>query len=530
MTMTTYTAAKVFTGAGPEDFCSAFSVEDGVFTWVGDADDVAAAAADGEVVSLGGATVVPGLLDVHTHPSFMATLTDSVPLLQPLVVTRAGLVEQMRRHPDLGNGPDAWVMGFGYNEDNYPDGAPTRHTLDEVSATQPVFARRADGHTAVCNTFALQLAGITGQTPDPPHGQIVRDRAGDPTGLLLEPAAVDLVYKLRPEPDQEEIVRRLVGLNTHFLSLGLVSINDLYGDFIAEPLATFRAAEQSGYLPSTGIFLVYPAAGDLPTLTDQDRTGRMRIAGVKVFMDGAFSNRTAWVEDPYPGSDNHGIVTVSDEELRTAVAWARANQVQCAVHVMGDRGLNHLMDLFEDDEPWMGEQPSIRFDHSTLFTMDMMQRADRARMNFGIVTHTVFFFAEYDSYIKNLGPRQFDIAYPIRTLYDNVASLALSSDAPATAWVDCDDPFLSIKTAVTRTAHTGDQINAKEATTVGEALHLYTGKAAQVSVVRDVGVITPGYEGNFVVLDRDPFTIAAEELDQVKVMQTWIRGELVYQG
>ncbi|MDN5766677.1 MAG: amidohydrolase family protein [Humibacillus sp.] len=525
--MTTYTAAKVFTGAGPKEFCSAFTIEDGMFTWVGEAEGVDAATVDGEVVTLGEATVLPGLLDVHTHPSFMATLADSMALLQPLVVTRAGLVKQLRCHPGLGAGPDVWVMGFGYNEDNYPDGAPTRHTLDEVSTTQPVFARRADGHTAVCNTFALQLAGISAQTPDPPYGQIVRDQAGDPTGLLVEPDAVDLVYQLRPAPDRDEVVRRLVGLNEHFLSLGLVSINDLYGNFIVDPLATYRDAERSGYLPSTGVFLAYPA-GELPRLTDQDRMGRMRIAGVKVFMDGAFSNRTAWVDEPYPGTESHGIVTASDEELRTAVAWARGNQVQCAVHVMGDRGINHLMDLFEDEAPWMGELPSIRFDHSTLFTAEMMQRANRARMNFGIVTHTVFFFAEYDSYVKNLGPRQFDIAYPIRTLYDNVDHLALSSDAPATAWSTCDDPFLSVKAAVTRTAYTGDQINAKEAVTVGEALHLYTGKAAQVSVFRDVGVITAGYEGSFIVVDRDPFTIDPSELDEVKVMQTWIRGERVY--
>ncbi len=526
--MTTYTAAKVFTGAGPDTFCSAFTIEGGVFTWVGDADEVDAATVDGEVVDLGEATVLPGLIDVHTHPSFMATLTDSVALLQPLVATCAGLVEQLRSHPDLGAGSDAWVMGFGYNEDNYPDGAPTRHTLDAVSTSQPVFARRADSHTAVCNTFALRLAGITAQTVDPRHGQILRDRVGNPTGVLVEPAAVDLVYKLRPEPGREEIVRRLVGLNEHFLSLGLVSVNDLYGNFIADPLATFRAAEQAGYLPSTGIFLVY-AGSDLPTLTDQDRSGRMRIAGVKVFMDGAFSNRTAWVEDPYPGTDSHGVVTVSDEELRTAVAWARENQVQCAVHVMGDRGINHLMDLFEDEAPWMGAQPSIRFDHATLVTSAMMQRANRARMSFGIVTHTVFFFAEYDSYVKNLGSRQFDIAYPIRTLYDHVASLALSSDAPATAWSNCDDPFLSVKTAVTRTAYTGDPINAQEAVTVGEALHLFTGKAAQISVVGDVGVISPGFEGNFIIVDRDPFTIDANELDQVGVRQTWIRGERVYE-
>ena len=131
----------------------------------------------------------------------------------------------------------------------------------------------------------------------------------------------------------------------------------------------------------------------------------MKIAGLKLFMDGAYSNRTAWTEDPYPGSDDHGMHTLADDDLRDAVTWARRNKIQVAVHAMGDRAINHVLDMFADEEPWMGELPSIRIDHATLFSRGMIDRINAARMSFAVVSHSIFLFAEYDSYQRNLSPQ-----------------------------------------------------------------------------------------------------------------------------
>ena len=113
----------------------------------------------------------------------------------------------------------------------------------------------------------------------------------------------------------------------------------------------------------------------------------MKIAGLKLFMDGAYSNRTAWTEDAYPGSHDHGMHTLTDDDLRAAVNWARRNHIQVAVHAMGDRALNHVLDMFADEEPWMGELPSIRLDHATLFSGAMIDRMNAARMSFAVVSH-----------------------------------------------------------------------------------------------------------------------------------------------
>ncbi len=525
MTSKLFVNGKVFTGRGEDDFVTAFRITDRVFSWVGDRADVA----DESAVDLQGRTVVPGFLDVHSHPAFMAMLVDAVMCLPPEVNSLAGLLEKLRQHPNRGRGIDTWIQGFGYDESKYPEGrGPTADDLDQVSATQPVFVQRCDGHSSACNHRALELAGITDDTPDPPGARYGRDNDGRLNGLLIESNATDAVAAAIPVPDFREQVRNLVRLNEHFVERGIVGVGDLLATMVPAPLQTFRAAEKAGLRVQCALYYGWPAAAEMPDLTDDDRTGRMKIAGLKLFMDGAYSNRTAWTEDAYPGSGDHGMRTVTDDDLRDAVNWARRNHIQLAVHAMGDRALNHVLDLFADDEPWLGTLPSIRLEHATLFSRAMIDRLTAARMSFAVVSHSIFMFAEYDSYDRNLSPEQFEIAYPLRSFYERVPFTAMSSDTPATAWADADNVFVSIKAAVERRAYNGADIGQAEAITVPQALLLYTGRAGQVAPLDGVGLIETGYEGSFVVLDRDIFTIDPGEIDQVQVAETWIRGERVY--
>jgi predicted amidohydrolase YtcJ len=518
--------AKVFTGTGEDDFATAFRIDDGVFTWVGDMPEGTGG------TDLGGATVLPGLLDVHSHPSLLASLADAVPCLPPEVSSLASLLDRLRTHPGLGSGDDRWIEGFGFDESGWPEGRkPTRHDLDLVSATQPVFVRRCDSHSLVCNTRALELAGITRETPDPEGGRIGRDADGEPDGLLVERAAYDRLLALRPQVGRSEEVARLAGLDTHFLERGIVAVGDLMATLTtAEPLQLFRDAERAGLRPQVVLYCMWAdlVAAGLPELTDDDRTGRVKLAGVKLVMDGAYSDRTAWTDDAYPGSCDHGLQTATDEDLRGAVGWARRNGVQVAVHAMGDRALRYVVDVLGDEEPWLTDRPSVRLEHATLFSPELLDLVEAAPMTFGVVTHSIFFFAEYGSYARNLSEDQFAVAYPIRSFYERVPCSALSSDTPATAWSDADDAFVSVKAAVLREAHSGADFNQAEAVTVAQALLLYTGRARLVAPFDGVGLIQPGFEGSFVVLDRDVFTMPAREIDRVRVAQTWIQGERVF--
>jgi predicted amidohydrolase YtcJ len=519
---------KVFTGLAEDSFATAFRVSDGVFTWVGDEPSAEA----GPVTDLGGKTVLPGFLDVHTHPAFLSSLADAVACLPPEVGSLSDLLTKLRTHPHLGRGDDLWIEGYGFDESKYPERRkPTAKDLDEVSPTQPIFLRRCDGHTAVCNTRALQLAGISRETPDPEGAAFERDADGQPNGILTEVAATEAVLAAKPALGYDEQVRRLTGLNEHFLERGIVAVADLLATFVPTPLQLFRDAERAGLLPQCALYYGWTelAGNPIPDLTDDDRTGRMKLAGIKLFMDGAYSNRTAWTNDPYPNSTDHGMRTLSDESMREAVAWARRNRVQVAFHAMGDRALNHVIDMFADQEPWMGDLPSIRLDHATLFPPEMIDRINAATMSFAVVSHTIFFFAEYDAYRDNLSASQLQIAYPIKSFYERVPYAALSSDHPATAWADADNVFVSIKAAVLRKAYNGADFNPREAITVPQALLLYTGRARGICALDQVGLIKEGCEASFMVLDRDIFSIPAAEIDQVQIAQTWLRGEKAWQ-
>ena len=530
MTSQLFVNGRIFTGRGEDDFATMFRITDGRFSWVGRS-SVGLEAPDESVVDLQGRTVIPGLLDVHTHPALLAALVNSVMCLPPEVTSLAGVLARLRTHPNVGKGADSWIEGFGYDESKYPEGrGPTADDLDEISTTQPIFVQRCDGHSAVCNHRALELAGITAQTPDPAGAAYGRNPDGTPNGMLIESRATDSVAAVIPTPNLKQQTTNLAKLNLHFVERGIVGVGDLCATWMPTPLQIFRQAEKQGLLPQCALYYEWSSVlrDKLPDLTDDDRSGRIKIAGLKLFMDGAYSNRTAWTEDPYPGSHDHGMHTLADDELRAAVAWARRNRVQVAVHAMGDRALNHVLDMFADEEPWMGELPSIRLDHATLFSREMIDRVEAARMSFAVVSHSIFLFAEYDSYQHNLSPKQFEIAYPIRSFYDHLSFTALSSDAPATAWADADNVFVSIKAAVLRRAYNGADIGQAEAITVPQAVLLYTGRAGGIAPLDRVGLIEKGYEGSFVVLDRDVFSIPLPEIDLVTVAETWIQGRQVF--
>jgi hypothetical protein len=463
----------------------------------------------------------------------MSTLIDAVVCLPPTVNNIPELIAALKTHKDFGGDQDAWIEGWGYDESRLAERRTlTAHDLNRVSTTQPVFLRRSDGHSAICNTRALELAGITRDTPDPQGARFERHANGAPNGVLTEVAATDAVYAAKAAPSYPEQVSRLARLNAHFAERGIVGIADLLATVAPyPPLPLFRNAAEQGLKTQVALYYRWSELLEDPILdlTDSDREGRVKFAGVKLFMDGVISNRTAWITQTYPDFDDHGMRIASDHQLQSAAAWARRNEVQLAIHAMGDRALQHVIDLFAEDEPWMGDLPSIRLEHATLLTRNQIDQINKAQMSFGVISQMIFFFAEYDNYAQNLSSTQFRRAYPIRTFYDHLPRTALSSDRPATTWADADNVFTSIKAAVLRKAYNGADIGQAEAITVAQAILLYTGRAQGLAPLERVGLLSPGYEGSFIVLDRDIFTIPAGEIDQVQVCETYIQGERVFQ-
>jgi predicted amidohydrolase YtcJ len=523
--MTTFTNGRVFTGESETAFATAFRVVDGIIDWVGDTADVT----DQDAVDLGGRTVLPGLLDSHTHPALLAGTAAAVECFPPAVRSIDELVTVLQQHASTVTGADAWVLGRGFDDTKFPEGRmPTAADLDRVVTDRPVLVWRCDAHSAVCNTRALEIAGITADTSDPDGARFERDADGRPNGVLTEIAAVNAVAAFIPAPSRDEQIDALVTIGEELSSRGIVAVCDLLSSRIDRPLETFRAAAERGLRTRVALYPGWDPAAPLADLDLGDRDGQIRVAGVKVVLDGAYSNRTAWVHQAYPDSCDHGLRLVDDDDVIAAGEWARRNGVQLAVHAMGDRALDRVVELFEDQEPWLDGIPSVRIEHATIVSDAYLSRLRSARMTFGIATHTVFFFAEYDGYEKALRVEQVPDAYPIARLYAGLGPLALSSDRPATAWSGADDVMLSVEAAVRRRTYNGIEFGAEAAITVPQALLLYTSRAASLSPLSGVGMLTPGLDGSFAVLERDVFAVPDDEIATVRVAETWIRGERVF--
>jgi predicted amidohydrolase YtcJ len=363
----------------------------------------------------------------------------------------------------------------------------------------------------------LELAGITRKTPDSEGGRFGR-YDGKPNGVLIEHGANDVVLNAKGVQNYPHEVSKIAATSEHFDERGIVAITDMM--VFTKPydhLTMYRDAAAGGLKQQAVLYYDWAALMKEPIgdLTDEQRTGRVKLGGIKLFMDGSVSNRTAWTKDPYPDSEDHGMTALTDETIQAGYGWASRNRVQMVFHAMVDRGIEQIIDLLADKEPWMdGDMPSVRLDHATLLDKDQLRRVNEAKMNFGVVTQIIFFFAEYDSYFQNLSEGQFQHAYPVKTFYEELARVALSSDAPATTWADPDDVFVSIKAAVDRRAYYGANIVQEGAITVPQAVRLCTARSAELAPYQEVlGQIAEGFEASFIVLDRDIFTIDVEEID-----------------
>src|SRR5690606_3832214 len=183
MSMQLFTNAKVFTGESETSFATAFRIVDGLVDWVGDAADVA----DEPATDLGGRPVPPRPVDSHTHPALMAGTAAAAECFPPAVTSPDDLVEVLRAHAASVTAPGAWILGRGFDDTKFPERRmPTAADLDRVSTERPVLVWRCDAHSAVCNTKALELAGITASTPDPVGARFERDADGSPNGVLTE--------------------------------------------------------------------------------------------------------------------------------------------------------------------------------------------------------------------------------------------------------------------------------------------------------------------------------------------------------
>ncbi|WP_456424815.1 amidohydrolase [Rhodocaloribacter sp.] len=520
-----YTNAHIWTGVPEAPPAEALAVRGEALAAVGTADAVAAWRGPGtRVVDLGGRFVMPGFIDNHVHflsGGFQLASVDLRSADSPEEFRRR-LAAFAARTP-----AGRWITGGDWDHEAWGGALPERSWIDDVTPEHPVFVNRLDGHMALANTKALALAGITRATPDPEGGTIVRDPAtGEPTGILKD-EAMSLVYAAIPNPTAEEMDEALERATAHALSLGVTQVHDV-GSFGGwDDLETYRRAHAKGAL-RLRIYAFVPLGTWARLAEYVEANGRgdawLRWGGLKGFVDGSLGSTTAWFYAPYADApETAGLVITDTTALRANILAADAAGLHVAVHAIGDRANDWLLDVYAEAEAKNGPRDRrFRIEHAQHLSREALPRFRRQ----GVLPSMQPYHAIDDGRWaeKRIGPERIRTTYAFRSLLDAGAPLTFGSD-----WTVAPlNPLEGVYAAVTRRtldgANPGGWVPG-EKITVAEALRAYTSANAYGGFQEAlVGTLEPGKLADFVVLSENPFEIDPVALKDVRALRTVVGG------
>ncbi|MBX5450115.1 amidohydrolase [Thermogemmatispora sp.] len=533
MTRIAYLNGKLYTmdAVRPQAQAMAIERESGRLVAVGDNTEVRqAAGAQAELVDLRGKTVLPGFIDAHIHllaTAYRAHDIDAAVCNNPEEV--AQLVRERAARTPVGE----WIVGSHWDRHRWPGRAfPTREVLDAAAPAHPVALWSKDGHLLWVNSQALARAGITAETPDPPGGVILRDGSGQPTGILQEGAAMELVARLIAPPSPALARQLLEETFAALLRSGITAIHDIEDRSVYELLASLRTA---GSLPlRVRMILQRHPLPELRAglLRADEEDPLLRIGGIKIFADGTLGSQTAAMLESYEGSpENYGILATPAEEMRALIREASELDLIIAIHAIGDRAARVALDAIELADRHLAErgQRARRRLRYRLEHVQLISAADLERMRrLGVIASVQPYHAVADRDIaeRYWGERHRQ-AYAYRTIYELGIPLALGSDAP----VELFEPLRIIYAAVKRTDLESGRPSwlPEQALPLSAALYGYTLGAAYAGAEEtDKGSLSVGKFGDAVVLPEDPFQIPPERLVSNGIQATIVGGLPVY--
>ena len=490
------------------------------------------------VVNLAGRMVLPGFQDAHVHPLW-AGIEQLHCVLYEVQTRKAyahAVAECAASRPK-----DAWIHGAGWDMALFPSGIPNRRELDAAVSDRPVFLASKDGHSAWVNSKALEVAGITRETPDPPRGRIDRDEDGEPIGSLQE-SAMELVAKLLPRTTPEQARQGLKIAIEKLNSFGITSLLEAsvpLGDSQGfDMLDVYRDVDRSGALTARVVLSLGwdPEKGDeqiqdLLRARREYTQGRVRAHTVKIYQDGVIEAKTAAMLEPYRGTDGDtGMALVEPEALKRIVTRLDKEGFQLHFHSIGDAAIRQVLDALEAARSTNGARDSRHhLSHIELFHPDDIPRF----RELGAVANFQPLWALADSYIKELTlpllpPETHRWIYPIGSVLRSGAVVAFGSD-----WsVSSANPLEEMEVAVRRADWTKPDAAPflpDERIDLRDAIAAFTINAAYVNFHDDrTGSIEPGKLADLVVLDRNLFAIEANEISEAKVLLTLLGGKPVY--
>jgi len=473
--------------------------------------------------------VLPGFNDAHTHFLTGGFQLASVNLRD--AASQQEFASTIRAFAaKLPKGQ--WVTGGDWDHERWPDAKlPTKELIDSFTPETPVFVNRLDSHMALANSAALRLAGVTRQTIDPPGGVIVRDKNGEPTGILKD-AAMNFVFKVKPPASFDEKLAAARAATNHAARLGVTSIQDMSA---GTDVGVYQALLDRGEL-KTRVYAVAP----LPAWERLARTGvrahfgseMLRVGGLKGFADGSLGSTTALFYEPYkdePGTSGiAGDEMYPDGAMLERVEGADRAGLQILIHAIGDRANDLILTIYEQVERENGPRDRrFRIEHAQHLRPQDIPRFGRDKVIASMQPYHAIDDGRWAE--KRIGKERAKTTYPFRSLLDSGATLAFGTD-----WTVAPlNPMLTIYAAVTR--RTLDGKNSKgwvpeQKISVEETVRAYTYGSAYAEFQENVkGTITAGKLADLVILSRDIFKIDPKEIENVKVVLTMVDGKVVYE-
>jgi hypothetical protein len=483
-------------------------------------------------IDLGGRRVVPGFNDAHTH-FFDGGFT----LLSPDLLTSDTPEEFVRRLKAYAEGLPAgrWIdLSSAWDHERWPrHPLPSRQLIDPVTPVNPVWIRRPDGHIGLANSLALEAAGITADTPDPPGGRIDRDPAtGEPTGIIRD--AGELVRAAIPEITEEEYREALDAALAHAAQVGVTSVQDMCYD--PGPVGIKLLEEYAGEGRLTVRAYCRTWLGDWAEEADAGiRAGSgdawVRRGSLKAFADGALGSSTAYMFEPYTDNpDNRGLLDAVMQPPETFFALAAGADragLQLSIHAIGDAAISLVLDQFERV---IAENPAwdrrFRIEHA-----QHMAGKDFARIaEMGVIASVQPFHAIDDGRWaeRKIGAERARTTYAFRSFLDAGVPLVFGTDWPVAPL----DPMRTLYAAVTRRTLDGAHPEGwvpEEKITVEEALRAYTAGSAYAEFAEgEKGQLAPGFLADLVVLSEDPFEVPVERLEEIHPVLTMVNGRIVW--
>lgn len=486
------------------------------------------------VLDLAGKTVVPGLIDTHAH--FKAAGLSEYVVTMGRAKTVAEALDAIKTFA-ANKKPGEWIVGGAWHppsqlaEKRYL----TKQEIDGVAPNNPVYLRTV-GHFSMANGLALQKAGVDKSTPDPSGGFFEKDASGELTGVLVE-TAIERVEKSVPPWSEEDEVRQFKIAEGVLNSFGITSVVE--GATEARDIRTLQKIAVSGEATLRAGLMFRPEPPAEMSAWEAIMSGNgassgfgddwLRFAGIKIFYDGGMTLKTALTRDVYPDSkdDFHGIAQQTPERLKQLVSICNRYNWRVGVHVVGDLGIDHVLDAFEaaDREKSIRDRRFILI-HASLIRPEQMERAHRlgVRIDF----QNVFMWDKAATVERFLGRAVADRAVPTKTLIEKMGidSLGAGTDFP----VNPVNPFLNMYIMVTRKDPNGNVYGASEAVSREQAMRLYTSAASRYTFEEGrKGTLEPGKLADLVVLSADYAAVPEDQIKDIKAEVTIVGGKVVFQ-